>query len=45
VDVLPSDAQSEVWMQTPDTPFTEHDGGGVQHSTSAAPGQSPAVDV
>ena len=39
VDVEPIEAQSELSMQLPDTPFTVQAGGGVQHSMLAAPAQ------
>jgi hypothetical protein len=38
-------AQVDVEMQTPSTPFAVHDGGGVQHSSLAGPGQRPGCDV
>ena len=45
VDVPPDAAHTPVSMQTPDTPPTEQEGGGVQHSMFAAPAQWPAVET
>ena len=45
VDVPLMAAHAEVKMQAPTTPFAVHDGGGVQHSSEAGPGQKPGVDM